>query len=83
MVRSNGSDGGCAQFNKPGTYSPIGYSGESPIATHYDSELHGRLARYARERTQSIDYYDLLATIQTDILRVAQPRHASSISPNG
>ena len=72
--------GTIAQINNIAIIMQISIVENPNIALLYDAELQNRLSKYARERTPDIDYFQLLSTLQIDILRTIQQRVAQSAS---
>ena len=60
----------------------VAAAGNPNVSILYDCELHTRLARYARERTPNVDYYQMLSALQVDILRMIAQWRAQSMSAN-
>ena len=66
--------GALAQANNLSIITHIAIVGYPSISMLYDEELQNRIAKYARERTHAIDYFQLISTLQVDILRTAHRR---------
>ena len=62
------------QFSKMALIPQLAIVENPPIASQYDIELQNMIARYARERAHSANYYELPPTHQNDILRAIQQR---------
>ena len=72
--------GTIAQMNNLSIIMQISIPENPNISMLYDEELRNRLAKYARQGTQSIDYSALLSNLQIDIPRTVLRRVGNTLN---
>ena len=81
LCKAFGNFGGnISQFIALSIIMQVAIADNPNVAMLYDGELRARLARYARERTTYVDYFQMLSALQVDILRMIPQKHARSMS---